>query len=773
MMRLFWVSSSSSTTRKSHRIVQRGRWNACDRVHVSTVEATHHHQQRQQQQQVPSLGGRRSYSMMHVVPWPSSGRYSTTTIVSSSSSASFSVATQPSVHNRMNHHNKTTHSFDSSCLSHRSSSLPQGSVPKFLSTIPDDNDLQDAMIEDEYDNDEEEEEEEYETSTTTASSSSSSSSAPPSSDEPRRFDQIENLHPLTQQAIADMGIVHMTDIQEQTWEAAMSGRDVLGRSRTGSGKTLAFLLPALERIVRNLPLHPNPTTTTKPSKTIKMLIVSPTRELAHQIYTTTLKLTSKFGKSQNMSNSPPIHCQVLYGGTPKQADVQKMQRDMPTILTSTPGRLLDHLKTSTIHGGTTTFADCLKDIEVLVLDEMDLLLDMGFREDVQRILNFLSKPSTTASSSSKPPRQTLLFSATLPAGVKDVIRQYIRRDHVVVDCIQDSDPASHTVSTVQQSHVILPPDKMVAGIIQTILQLMKSDLKHKIIVFFPMTSQVTYFAQVFNVGLGRRVLEIHSGISQGTRTNRSDNFRHSKTAAVLFTSDVSARGVDYPDVTHVLQVGAASNRETYIHRLGRTGRAGKGGQGIILLLPNEVDFLRRDLHDISIPINSQLQNVLKMEVESGSGLENHMQRIHEMTKSSRSVQQAAIAVYQGLFGYYAQRFKNNPSVTDFSTALVNLVNGFAQQAGLLEIPPLSSKVATQHRLQNHPSLNIQRNWDTGSRSFDVSGGRRGGGGGGGRRGGAGTFTSTDRSLGYEKRFGSTNTSTNTTNSPSDWQGYVR
>jgi ATP-dependent RNA helicase MSS116, mitochondrial len=595
--------------------------------------------------------------------------------------------------------------------------------------------------------------------------------SPPSSSQ-NTFEDLPNLHPVTKEAIRSMNIITMTEIQAKTWEAAISGRDVLGRSRTGSGKTLAFLVPALERILRS---H----TQTDKNK-IKMLIISPTRELAHQIYSTTLLLTNKFGKN---NNTQPIHCQVMYGGTPKIQDIQKMQKNIPTIVTSTPGRLLDHLKTTTIHGNT-SFVQYIKDIDVLVLDEMDLLLDMGFRDDVQNILSFLSNSSSTSSTNNKQ-RQTLLFSATLPHGVKDVIRRYIRRDHVVVDCIQDSDPSSHTVSTVEQSHVILPPDKIVAGTVQTILQLMKSNMQHKIIVFFPTTSQVTYYSAVFNNGLGRRVIEIHSGISQGARTNRSDNFRHSKTASVLFTSDVSARGVDYPNVTHVLQVGAASNRETYIHRLGRTGRAGKSGQGIILLLPDEVDFIRRDLHDINIPMNSMLQNLLKMEVD-GSDLENHMNRIHDLTNKSPDMKKAATDVYRNLFGYYAQRFKAM-NVRNFEEALVGLVNGFAKQAGLNEMPLLPSKIVSQYRLSQHPALNVQRQWDTGSRNFDVgrgnrfSGGGRGRGGGDGFGGFRGRGNGGGRSGNYFGNFGQTrneppngsmSVSTSPLPSSTDWHGYV-
>lgn len=512
------------------------------------------------------------------------------------------------------------------------------------------------------------------------------------------FENMTDLHPVTKAALRSQKIEKMTEIQIKTWGAAIDGQDVLGRSRTGSGKTLAFVLPSLERILR---LH-------KPGDNrIKMLIVSPTRELAHQIFEATQKLTLKFGKDKI---SPLIKCQVVYGGIPKQKDIQKMVPMMPTILTATPGRLLDHLESSRI--GNVPFRDSVKDIEILVLDEMDRLLDMGFRDDLESVLKYLSKPSPTRQ------RQTLLFSATMPKGVSQMIKLFVRRDHAVVDCIQDDDPSSHTVNTVEQSHVVLPMDKLVAGVVQTILHLMKSDNRHKIIVFFPTTSQVAYFSSLFNAGLGYRVLQIHSRISQGTRMNTSDRFRHAKTASVLFTSDVSARGVDYPNVTHVIQVGAASDRETYIHRLGRTGRAGKSGQGIILLMDTEAAFLKRDLHDIQIPINSKLQNLMDTKTSSISELEDDMTRLRQAIRPGSALEENAKQVYISLFGYYMQRFKlfniRNPN-----DAIVEFVNSFASQAGLKELPSLSLNLAKQYGLERHPGIKIRKTWDTGGMNFDV------------------------------------------------------
>lgn len=518
------------------------------------------------------------------------------------------------------------------------------------------------------------------------------------------FEDLEDLHPITKAALQAQGITTMTEIQAKTWKAAITGRDVLGRSRTGSGKTLAFILPSLERILRNHSSNDN--------KKIQMLIISPTRELANQIFTTSQKLTSGHGK---LKHNPPIHCRVFYGGASKHKDIQDMERNMPTILTATPGRLLDHLESSRVHN--VPFRDCLKDIQVLVLDEMDRLLDMGFRQDVQSILSHLSSKRAAHT------RQTLLFSATIPPGVNQMINTCVRPNRAVVDCIQDDDPSSHTVNTVEQSHVILSADKLVTGVVQTILHLMKSDNQHKILVFFPTTSQVAYFASVFNTALGHRVLEMHGRIAQNKRTITSERFRHSQTPSVMFTSDVSARGVDYPNVTHVLQVGAASDRETYIHRLGRTGRAGKSGQGILLLMKTEAACLRRDLKDLDIPANVKLQNLMDADGTacSASGLDADMMQLQHAIRSGSAskLEGHAISVYGSLFGYYLQRFKSL-NVRQPEDAIVEFVNSFANQAGLKELPAIPLRLARQYGLDQHPALNIRREWETGGRNFDVS-----------------------------------------------------
>ena len=380
-----------------------------------------------------------------------------------------------------------------------------------------------------------------------------------------------------------LALEHMTEIQAKTLAPALEGRDVLGRARTGTGKTVAFLVPALERL-----------TDARPS--VDVLAISPTRELATQISTQAADLL-RFQPSSRR------HVQTMFGGTKSNADLRRLERAPPCVLVATPGRLLDHLRNSSVHGQ--PFAKLLGKLQVLVLDEADQLLEMGFRKEIEEIIRHL--PSA---------KQTFLFSATVPPGLRGIMGQTMRAGFETVDCVQDGDPASHTNANVPQSHVVLPSaGRAVAAQLELVRHAMgEAPDDHKIIAFFPTAAQTAFASQLFNATFERdgeikdktiktrTVMEIHSRKSQSARNKCSDAFRAAK-RGVLFSSDVSARGVDYPDVTHVLQFGLPMSREQYIHRLGRTGRAGKAGKGVILLSPFEVRGLTSTDQPLPTPTN--------------------------------------------------------------------------------------------------------------------------------------------------------------------------
>jgi ATP-dependent RNA helicase MSS116, mitochondrial len=554
----------------------------------------------------------------------------------------------------------------------------------------------------------------------------------------------------------------LTEVQHQVWKASLTGSspsaiptklpqptgyvDVVARARTGTGKTLAYLLPALDRLCRERDL-PNEG---RARRGVRMLVLSPTRELARQIYGVAVGLTraqpavaegySSFHRSaadvaaasdtvhgdENVRDSM-LSCQVLHGGVPRRIDLDAFHREIPDILIATPGRLLDHI-TSTYVGGDgkldrKPFSSFLQSVSVLVIDEVDRLLDMGFRDDLTIILNQL--PFN---------RQTFLLSATLPASVRDIMLQHVHpTNHVILDCVRRDfksgwDDEHGAATTVKQSYSVLPMDRMISGVVEVIYHLLKprggsskrpSNYGNKLLVFFPTTSQVMFFHCLLNQHLGRHAWELHSGMSQSQRQTASDAFRHA-TSGVLLTSDVSARGVDYPNVSHVIQVGMARNRETYLHRLGRTGRAGRGGKGILLLLEPELGCLRIDLSGLSIGRNPSLQRLLDR--PPSSRLKSDLlQLAHDLRHGQAdALTEHAEACYRSLLSYYYSRLASNEADDSSSRvdAVVDLANAFSYQSGLPELPSVPVRLAMQYGMLNHPKLNIDQRWTVGTR-FDV------------------------------------------------------
>eukprot|EP00934_Nitzschia_sp_Nitz4_P006447 Nitzschia sp. Nitz4//scaffold38_size140716//3290//5386//NITZ4_003124-RA/size140716-processed-gene-0.24-mRNA-1//1//CDS//3329550009//6437//frame0 len=493
----------------------------------------------------------------------------------------------------------------------------------------------------------------------------------------RRFEELD-IHPKSLKALRRNGLHNLSEIQDKTYDVIVGGKDVVGRARTGTGKTLSFILPSLERVVRQAEAS------SRPLEGIQILILSPTRELAAQI--------SKEAERMVASHNEMITSQVVYGGSSKREDIERFNRKLPTILVATPGRLKDHLA-STQLDGKRPFIDALQNLQVLVLDETDRLLDMGFRRDITDILSCLPRRK----------RQTLLFSATLPSNVKEVIELATKPDYEMIDCIQEEDPATHTNAQTEQSRIVLPTDRFWTGSMEYLLDLVdKGD--NKVMVFFPMTSMVELYATMFNSRFGRRVWELHGRMHQRERTTISRRFRNAS-KGVLFTSDVSARGVDYPNVTHVIQIGASESRETYIHRLGRTGRAGKKGQGLLILPEVEQTFLN-ELDGLDIHVDKELQSKL---VGSGPS-KRFMNELGPLSQSIRSgsdpkMEKAVHDAYQAMISYYFQRCDR-----DQARGVVATVNRLIQDMGMRELPAIELQRARRIGLADVPGLNIQSNW---------------------------------------------------------------
>eukprot|EP00940_MAST-03C_sp_MAST-3C-sp2_P001790 g1790.t1 len=363
------------------------------------------------------------------------------------------------------------------------------------------------------------------------------------------FDAL-NVDGSIKKAIRDvLTYEFMTKVQHTSIPVTLTGVDILAKAKTGTGKTLAFLIPAIDRVMKTPEQH-------RRGK-ISVLAISPTRELASQIATEAKQLMS--------CSRIPLSLQVVYGGTNIRTDLSRIARRVPDILIATPGRLNDHLEN---HG----LQRAMSGLRCLIFDEADQLLEMGFRPAITKMLSMLPDKST---------RQTLLFSATMPKDVMGIARFALRPSFKHVDCVGRDDVDTHKripqfFTVCEAKHVML---ELAVAVQEAIA---KDPTCYKVMVFFVTARLTGLYSEIFNASKLFDVIEMHSRKSQSYREKSSKRFREG-TRGIMFSSDVSARGLDYPDVTRVIQVGVPQDKAQYVHRVGRTGRAGKGGSGLLLL----------------------------------------------------------------------------------------------------------------------------------------------------------------------------------------------
>jgi ATP-dependent RNA helicase MSS116 len=340
------------------------------------------------------------------------------------------------------------------------------------------------------------------------------------------FAERTDLHPATRRALTEtMGLTFMTEIQSKTYAAASSGQSILASAKTGTGKTLAFLIPALERVLQG-----TDRSLYVPGRNIAILVLAPTRELSIQIANQARLLLTFHSKDLSVMD--------MYGGTKMARDLALLNKRIPTILVATPGKLLEHITSTRVGGGGRRFSDIISQTRIVVLDETDRLLDSGFQRDVCKILSHLPR---------REKRQTLLFSATMPTRIKSAMKDVLSLNYTEIH-VDNQDNENKTgdnlINTrVKQSYFMLTSmDNYVVTLLNLVMNAIQSTDKFKILVFFPATKLVRFFAQVCNhVGLEVPVRELHSRMSQSARQRASSDFS-SSSRAVLFTSDVSARG---------------------------------------------------------------------------------------------------------------------------------------------------------------------------------------------------------------------------------------
>ncbi|ERN19650.1 hypothetical protein AMTRI_Chr02g257360 [Amborella trichopoda] len=380
----------------------------------------------------------------------------------------------------------------------------------------------------------------------------------------RRFDQLP-LSQKTKQGLGEKYTV-MSDIQRASLPHSLCGRDVLGAAKTGSGKTLAFIIPVLEKLYR---------ARWGPEDGVGSIIISPTRELAAQI----------FGELKLVGKHHGFSAGLLIGGR-KGVDTEKDHVNDLNILVCTPGRLLQHMDE-------TPNFECSQ-LQILVLDEADRILDVGFSKTLNAIISQLPKQ-----------RQTLLFSATQTKSVEDLARLSLK-DPEYLSVHAESTTA--TPKRLKQTAIIVSLEQK----LDMLWSFLKAHLNSKILVFISSCKQVKFIYEAFKkLRPGMPLKCLHGRMKQEKRLAIFLKFCEEK-RSVLFSTDVASRGLDFPAVDWVVQLDCPEDIPTYIHRVGRTARFTSGGKSLIFLLPSEKKMLE-NLQAAKVPIQDTKANTKRLQ----------------------------------------------------------------------------------------------------------------------------------------------------------------
>lgn len=351
------------------------------------------------------------------------------------------------------------------------------------------------------------------------------------------FRQLGLSDPVLE-SISEMGFEEPTPVQVQTIPWLLQGRDVVAQALTGTGKTAAFGIPLVERvqIARRMP---------------QAVVLAPTRELAVQV----AEQLSGLGRHRGLLLVP------IYGGQPIERQLRALRHGVHAVV-ATPGRLMDHMRRGTID---------LSTVGMLVLDEADVMLDMGFLEDVEYVMSHLPAERTTA-----------LFSATMPAPILQLARQYMRQPEI----IRLSRPQALTVPETNQVHYLVPSHRK----FDALCRVLDAKRPERALVFCATKRMVDEVVERLQ-GRGYLAEGLHGDMSQPVREKVLRSFRAGRTEALVAT-DVAARGLDITDVSHVVNFDIPPDPEYYVHRIGRTGRLGRRGEAITFVSPREMRELK-------------------------------------------------------------------------------------------------------------------------------------------------------------------------------------
>jgi ATP-dependent RNA helicase RhlE len=343
-------------------------------------------------------------------------------------------------------------------------------------------------------------------------------------------------------AVADQGYTTPTPVQQKAIPLILEGRDVLAGAQTGTGKTASFTLPLLQRLAENHDPHQKP-------HNIRALILVPTRELAAQVYESVVT----YGKHL------PLHVEAIVGGASIGVQTRNLRRGCD-IVVATPGRLIDHVKQRNIN---------LSNVEILVLDESDRMLDMGFMPDIKQIMALIPKK-----------RQSLLFSATVPNAIKSLASQMLNNPVEV-------EVAKQNATAENVTELVYGIDREYK---RALLSYLIGSNNWKQVLVFVRTKHGADRLEKQLIEDGIRTTALHGDKTQGARNKALEYFKNGK-VSVLVATDIAARGLDIDDLPHVVNFDLPQVPEDYIHRIGRTGRAGSSGVALSLVCPEEAWYL--------------------------------------------------------------------------------------------------------------------------------------------------------------------------------------
>nr|XP_019530721.3 LOW QUALITY PROTEIN: probable ATP-dependent RNA helicase pitchoune [Aedes albopictus] len=403
----------------------------------------------------------------------------------------------------------------------------------------------------------------------------------------------------TLKAISEMGFTKMTEIQAKAIPPLLEGRDLIGSAKTGSGKTLAFLIPAVE-LINKLQF--------KPRNGTGVIIISPTRELAMQIFGVLKELMAHHHHTYGL----------LMGGASRHTENEKLAKGL-NIVVATPGRLLDHLKS------TPNFL--FKNLQCLVIDECDRILEIGFEEDMKQIISILPKK-----------RQTMLFSATQTSRTEELGKLALKSEPIYVGV--DDHKTEATVTGLEQGYIVCPSEKRLL----VLFTFLKKNRKKKVMVFFSSCLSVKYHHELFNY-IDLPVNSIHGKQKQAKRTSVFFQFCNAE-SGILLCTDVAARGLDIPAVDWIVQYDPPNDTKEYIHRVGRTARGENiCGHALLILRPEEVEFLKY-LKQAKVPLNEfefSWSKIADIQLQ----LENLLSKNYFLNQSGKLAFKSYVRAYEG------------------------------------------------------------------------------------------------------------------------------